>query len=56
MCGITGFIDFSMNIRYNKEMVIKDMNNTLDHRGPDDKGYEIFEEDKFTQKIIKLCY
>ena len=48
MCGITGFIDFSMNIRYNKEMVIKDMNNTLDHRGPDDKGYEIFEEDKFT--------
>ena len=48
MCGITGFIDFSMNIRYNKEMVINDMNNTLDHRGPDDKGYEVFEEDKFT--------
>ncbi|WP_445718786.1 asparagine synthase (glutamine-hydrolyzing) [Flavobacterium sp.] len=42
MCGITGFVDFSNNIKYNQEVVITEMINTLNHRGPDDKGSEVF--------------
>ncbi len=38
MCGITGFIDFR-NLSYNEHL--EKMVNTLHHRGPDDKGWEI---------------
>lgn len=46
MCGITGFVDFSKYVKYNQKEVITDMNKTLHHRGPDDKGYEIFASNK----------
>ena len=45
MCGINGFLDF------NKQATRKDlsaMNKVLMHRGPDGKGSEIFEKEKYT--------
>ena len=37
MCGIAGFIDFSHSLK-NPEGVLRDMANTLTHRGPDASG------------------
>lgn len=40
MCGIAGFVDF----RKETEMeVLRSMTDALEHRGPDDAGYEIYE-------------
>ena len=39
MCGICGFIDFNSNS--NKEL-LNSMTSTLHHRGPDDRGTEIY--------------
>lgn len=41
MCGIAGFIDFRKNTSADK---LKEMTDTLTHRGPDDAGYEVFED------------
>lgn len=38
MCGITGWIDFDHNL-LSKSNIIKNMTDTLSHRGPDDSGY-----------------
>ncbi len=40
MCGIAGFIDFSKN---SNENILKLMTDELQHRGPDDSGYEFCE-------------
>ncbi|WP_102348300.1 asparagine synthase (glutamine-hydrolyzing) [Bacillus sp. Marseille-P3661] len=37
MCGITGFIDYHVN-RDSMEAIIKQMNETIVHRGPDEGG------------------
>ncbi len=41
MCGIAGFIDFKLNT--SKE-TLHQMVNSMQHRGPDDFGVELFEE------------
>lgn len=41
MCGIAGFIDFKKKTSVEK---LKEMTDTLTHRGPDDAGYEVFED------------
>ncbi len=41
MCGISGFIDF--NQKSSKDILVH-MADALTHRGPDDSGYEFFEE------------
>jgi asparagine synthase (glutamine-hydrolysing) len=43
MCGITGFIDFTLSI---KREEIEAMTKTLHHRGPDSFGFENFHLDK----------
>jgi asparagine synthase (glutamine-hydrolysing) len=48
MCGITGFVDFNNTVKYNPKVVITEMNNTLHHRGPDDKGSDIFDLNEVT--------
>lgn len=40
MCGITGFIDFNKNT--SKE-ILENMVDTLHHRGPDDRGTQLFQ-------------
>ncbi len=42
MCGITGFIDFTRNSNLQN---LKDMTETLFHRGPDGGDYQLFEKD-----------
>ena len=37
MCGFTGFI----SKKNKKEKIIKEMNDTIIHRGPDDEGYYV---------------
>ncbi|GEP88883.1 asparagine synthase (glutamine-hydrolysing) [Chitinophaga terrae (ex Kim and Jung 2007)] len=41
MCGIAGFIDFNKRADLN---VLQRMTNVLEHRGPNDAGYEVFED------------
>jgi asparagine synthase (glutamine-hydrolysing) len=41
MCGIGGYISKEIN----HDEIIHDMMNIIEHRGPDDHGYAIFEED-----------
>jgi asparagine synthase (glutamine-hydrolysing) len=36
MCGINGF-------NFKDEILIKNMNSTISHRGPDDRGFELFD-------------
>lgn len=45
MCGIIGIIDYSKNM--DKQSFNK-MRDSIDYRGPDDFGTEIFEKDNFT--------
>jgi len=40
MCGIAGFIDFNKNAGV---AVLQQMTDVLEHRGPNDAGYEVFE-------------
>lgn len=40
MCGFVGFANFKEKIS-NKEEILKNMNNTLSKRGPDEEGYYI---------------
>ena len=40
MCGIAGFIDFNRNT---SKDILKKMTDALHHRGPDDSGYEVYE-------------
>jgi asparagine synthase (glutamine-hydrolysing) len=44
MCGIAGFYDF--NCQSSKEVLVK-MTDALIHRGPDDSGYEVIENDNY---------
>lgn len=39
MCGIAGFVDFK---KASNEEVLRRMTDALSHRGPDDAGYEVF--------------
>ena len=41
MCGITGYWDFKNKA---DKSILQRMNNTLSHRGPDDKGIFIEKE------------
>ena len=43
MCGIAGFIDFNKTSQ--KDTLIR-MTDVLEHRGPDGKGYEFFDDEK----------
>ena len=43
MCGIAGFIDFNKDT---SEQVLVKMTDSLEHRGPDDKGYKVWKTDK----------
>jgi asparagine synthase (glutamine-hydrolysing) len=45
MCGIAGFIDFSGK---SKLVDLRNMISVLNHRGPDDMGMELVQNDKFT--------
>ncbi|HJU46044.1 MAG TPA: hypothetical protein VJ647_04625, partial [Chitinophagaceae bacterium] len=45
MCGITGFIDFK---KHSSLDVLKKMTDSMEHRGPDDAGYEVFEASRAT--------
>lgn len=45
MCGITGFIDYHKNT---SESILDKMTATLNHRGPDDSGTEIYINDNAT--------
>ncbi|WP_132746930.1 asparagine synthase (glutamine-hydrolyzing) [Scopulibacillus darangshiensis] len=38
MCGIAGWIDFTRNLTQ-EQAILKDMANTIEHRGPDAEGY-----------------
>jgi len=40
MCGIAGFVDFK---KASNEEVLRRMTDALSHRGPDDAGYEMYE-------------
>jgi len=42
MCGITGFIDWKEQNCYDNKIVISKMIDTLNHRGPNNQGFEIF--------------
>ena len=42
MCGIVGFVNYKKNI-FNDINILKNMNNTLSKRGPDEEGYYIKE-------------
>ncbi|MDZ4664119.1 MAG: asparagine synthase (glutamine-hydrolyzing) [Bacteroidota bacterium] len=43
MCGISGFIDYKQN---SSADLLKEMNSSLHHRGPDDNGYKLFSTQK----------
>lgn len=45
MCGISGFIDYQ---RSSSKPVLREMTDTLQHRGPDAAGYEVFETSETT--------
>ncbi|MBF0450993.1 MAG: asparagine synthase (glutamine-hydrolyzing) [Candidatus Magnetomorum sp.] len=45
MCGIAGFCDFS---RRSDRNTLKKMTDVLAHRGPDDKGYDLFQHSHCT--------
>lgn len=45
MCGIAGFCSLRAE-QYNRALV-QDMTDVLSHRGPDDAGYRVFDNDKF---------
>jgi asparagine synthase (glutamine-hydrolysing) len=40
MCGIAGFIDFKKN---SDEALLRKMTDAMQHRGPDDAGYEVYQ-------------
>lgn len=40
MCGIAGFIDFKKDTSV---QLLKEMTDAVEHRGPDDAGYEVYE-------------
>lgn len=39
MCGFVGIVNLKQKISHQREPIIKDMNNTLSKRGPDECGY-----------------
>lgn len=43
MCGLTGYLTFSQQY---DEQVIRKMTDTLQHRGPDDQGVQVFNENE----------
>ena len=44
MCGIVGVIDYS---KQTTKEILKTMTDTLHHRGPDDSGYELIENNNY---------
>jgi asparagine synthase (glutamine-hydrolysing) len=44
MCGLVGFIDYN---KKSSEEILKKMNNSLHHRGPDDEGQNFYENNTF---------
>jgi asparagine synthase (glutamine-hydrolysing) len=53
MCGITGCIDLETDV---SEDIIKRMNNSLKHRGPDDEGIYISENKKIALAHRRLSF
>lgn len=43
MCGITGY--YLINSRHNSKKIVENMLNSINHRGPDDSGIELFDTD-----------
>ncbi len=41
MCGICGFVSLSGKLQQNSNYIIKKMNSSMTHRGPDEEGYYI---------------
>ncbi|HWJ92039.1 MAG TPA: hypothetical protein VNR87_13055, partial [Flavisolibacter sp.] len=41
MCGIAGFVDFK---KTSSEGVLRQMTDAMTHRGPDDSGYEVYND------------
>lgn len=56
MCGFVGFSNFKdKNFYDNKKQILKNMNNTLSLRGPDEEGYYI--DDSIALRTQKTyCY
>lgn len=46
MCGITGFVDRSISSKEAFQNIINNMQNAIEHRGPDMSGFWISAEDK----------
>lgn len=46
MCGISGIISFERS-EFNLLKLTESMNNSIRHRGPDDEGFAIFENDNY---------
>jgi len=44
MCGIVGIIDYTKS---SSKELLQEMTDTLHHRGPDDRGYDFFEEKSY---------
>ena len=44
MCGITGFYLKSSSYKYSVNQIISQMTETLRHRGPDDEGYALWDD------------
>ena len=45
MCGIAGYIDFNQK---STQEILVNMTDSLAHRGPDDKGYKVWNTEKAT--------
>ena len=53
MCGILGKIYFDQSVVIDKNS-IKDMNNTMTHRGPDDEGYYVEKNIALAQRRLSI--
>ena len=60
MCGIVGIVNYNKNISNNYH-IIRNMNNTLGNRGPDEDGYYFennvnFGHKRLRWKTTNVCY
>ena len=51
MCGFVGFANFKKDISENKN-ILKNMNDTLSKRGPDEEGYYIDKNVAYAHKRL----
>ena len=57
MCGICGYIDFQHNLSNNQEYhynILKQMRNTIIHRGPDEEGAMVDEHIAFAHRRLSV--